>query len=177
MTLDMNGIKNENEFFTTHYIAAMLEGDLDPLVRSWKEEAETTAHPTPARLLQEWGRRWLKRDRSGAATEENLLPELLEILGYEPALAMTIHQSQGSSFGEVLIVLPDRESPVLTRELLYTAITRARRRVELWAKQAMIEAALRNRTRRNSGLPVRMAEFAALERIPELPSFQSGIPE
>lgn len=88
MTLDMNGIKNENEFFTTHYIAAMLEGDLDPLVRSWKEEAETTAHPTPARLLQEWGRRWLKRDRSGAATEENLLPELLEILGYEPALAM-----------------------------------------------------------------------------------------
>ena len=102
---------------------------------------------------------------------------LAELPPHEPALAMTIHQSQGSSFGEVLIVLPDRESPVLTRELLYTAITRARRRVELWAKQAMIEAALRNRTRRNSGLPVRMAEFAALERIPELPSFQSGIPE
>lgn len=88
MALDMNGIKNENEFFTTHYIAAMLEGDLEPLVRSWKEEAETTAQPTPARRLQEWGRRRLKRDRSGAATEENLLPELLEILGYEPARAM-----------------------------------------------------------------------------------------
>ena len=88
MALDMNGIKNENEFFTTHYIAAMLEGDLEPLVRSWKEEAETTAQRTPARRLQEWGRRRLKRDRSGAAAEENLLPELLEILGYEPARAM-----------------------------------------------------------------------------------------
>lgn len=88
MALDMNGIKNENEFFTTHYIAAMLEGDLAPLVKSWKEEAETTAQPTPARRLQEWGRRRLKRDRSGVATEENLLPELLEILGYQPAQVM-----------------------------------------------------------------------------------------
>lgn len=45
MALDMNGIKNENEFFTTHYIAAMLEGDLEPVVKGWKEAAEASARP------------------------------------------------------------------------------------------------------------------------------------
>ena len=115
MALDMNGIKNENEFFTTHYIAAMLEGDLEPLVRSWKEEAETTAQPTPARRLQEWGRRRLKRDRSGAATEENLLPELLEILGYEPARAM-LPLGDGSLRAEAEVQILGKKGRKLARK-------------------------------------------------------------
>ena len=49
---------------------------------------------------------------------------------HETVYAMTVHKSQGSEFDRVLIILPDRESPVLTRELLYTAISRARRRLK-----------------------------------------------
>ncbi len=87
MALDMNGIKNENEFFTTHYIAAMLEGDLEPVVKGWKEAAEASARPTPARRLLEWGRLWLKEARTDprAAFADELLPGLLEALGYAPA--------------------------------------------------------------------------------------------
>ncbi|HPC47426.1 MAG TPA: exodeoxyribonuclease V subunit alpha, partial [Deltaproteobacteria bacterium] len=51
---------------------------------------------------------------------------------HESAYAMTVHKSQGSEFDHVLVVLPDRDSPVLTRELVYTAMTRARRHVSLW---------------------------------------------
>jgi exodeoxyribonuclease V alpha subunit len=42
---------------------------------------------------------------------------------------MTVHKAQGSEFDEVLVLLPQQRSPVLTRELLYTAVTRARQRV------------------------------------------------
>lgn len=90
MALDMNGIKNENEFFTTHYIAAMLEGDLEPVVKGWKEAAEASARATPARRLLEWGRLWLKEARTDprAAFTDELLPGLLEALGYAPARAL-----------------------------------------------------------------------------------------
>ena len=45
---------------------------------------------------------------------------------HETVYAMTIHKSQGSEFDNVMLVLPEKESPVLTRELLYTAVTRAK---------------------------------------------------
>ena len=47
----------------------------------------------------------------------------------ETVYAMTIHKSQGSQFDTAAVLLPDPTSPILTRELLYTAVTRARRRV------------------------------------------------
>jgi exodeoxyribonuclease V alpha subunit len=71
---------------------------------------------------------------------------------HEPAYALTIHKSQGSEFDEVLVLLPNAESPVLTRELLYTALTRARRRLVLWGSEAAIRAAIARPTRRVSGL-------------------------
>lgn len=71
---------------------------------------------------------------------------------WAPAWALTVHRSQGSEYGEVLLVLPDRDSPLLTHELLYTAITRARRRIEIWAPTALIEGAVRRVTQRSSGL-------------------------
>ena len=69
---------------------------------------------------------------------------------------MTIHKSQGSGFQNVLIILPDHDTPILTRELLYTAITRAEEHVELWADRAVIAASLARLTIRQSGLADRL---------------------
>lgn len=85
----------------------------------------------------------------------------VELPEHECVFAMTIHKSQGSGFDRILLVLPDQESPVLTRELLYTGITRARNRVDLCAEESIIAAALANRTLRRSGLAARLAEHAA----------------
>lgn len=56
----------------------------------------------------------------------------------ETVFAMTVHKSQGSEFDHVLLVLPDRMAPVLTRELVYTGLTRARSRLTLWAPQVQV---------------------------------------
>ncbi|MBF0476756.1 MAG: exodeoxyribonuclease V subunit alpha [Deltaproteobacteria bacterium] len=70
----------------------------------------------------------------------------------ETVFAMTVHQSQGSEFDEILLILPDQDSPVLTRELLYTAITRARRKVTLWSSEHVLRLAMARATERISGL-------------------------
>ncbi len=71
----------------------------------------------------------------------------------ETAFAMTVHKSQGSEFDEVLLVLPPAGSPLLTRELLYTGITRARQRLVLAGPdRAALAQALSRHTRRYSGL-------------------------
>ncbi|MBW2058130.1 MAG: exodeoxyribonuclease V subunit alpha [Deltaproteobacteria bacterium] len=70
----------------------------------------------------------------------------------ETAYAMTVHKSQGSEFDRVLFLLPDRDSPVLTRELLYTGITRARESVEVWGPESVFRGAVSRRTERTSGL-------------------------
>jgi len=71
---------------------------------------------------------------------------------HEPAYAMTVHKSQGSEFERVLMLLPDRETPVLTRELIYTGVTRARRRVDVWYDRALFEGGVARKTERASGL-------------------------
>jgi len=71
---------------------------------------------------------------------------------HETVYAMTVHKSQGSEFNTVLFVLPDKDYPVLTRELLYTGITRAKHEVEIWAKEDVFRFAISRRTRRMSGL-------------------------
>jgi exodeoxyribonuclease V alpha subunit len=71
---------------------------------------------------------------------------------HETVFAMSIHKSQGSEFDEVLIVLPDATSPLLTRELLYTAVTRARHKVVIFADPASVRAAVERRLHRTSGL-------------------------
>jgi len=71
---------------------------------------------------------------------------------HETVFAMTVHKSQGSEFERVLLVLPDRESPVLTRELVYTGITRASESVEVWMSEAVFRAAVARRLERASGL-------------------------
>lgn len=70
--------------------------------------------------------------------------------------AMTVHKSQGSEFDEVAVVLPPEPSPLVTRELLYTAVTRARTRVHIYAAAIALEAAVATRIRRASGLRERL---------------------
>ncbi|CAA9890181.1 RecBCD enzyme subunit RecD [Candidatus Methylobacter favarea] len=70
----------------------------------------------------------------------------------ETVFAMTIHKSQGSEFEEVLIALPDTVNPVLTKELLYTAITRAKKTLKLVADEAVFAASLKQRVQRFTGL-------------------------
>ncbi len=70
----------------------------------------------------------------------------------ETPYAMTIHRGQGSEFDEVTVVLPDADSPLLTRELFYTAVTRARSRLRVIAEPRAIEQAVSTRVRRASGL-------------------------
>jgi exodeoxyribonuclease V alpha subunit len=71
---------------------------------------------------------------------------------HETVYAMTVHKAQGSEFDRVLLMLPDQVSAALTREMLYTAVTRARKRVEIWARRETIEASIQRRVTRHSGL-------------------------
>lgn len=71
---------------------------------------------------------------------------------HETAYATTVHRSQGTEADRVILILPGRASPVLTRELLYTAVTRARRRLEVWGTREVFAAAAARRLVRSSGL-------------------------
>lgn len=75
---------------------------------------------------------------------------------HETALAMTVHKAQGSEFDAVLVRLPDAPARVMSRELLYTAVTRARTHVTLAGPATVIEAAVATPTRRYSGLRDRL---------------------
>jgi exodeoxyribonuclease V alpha subunit len=72
--------------------------------------------------------------------------------GHETAFAATVHKSQGSEAEEVVLILPGQASPVMTRELIYTAVTRARARVEIWGTRPVFETAVGRRLARSSGL-------------------------
>jgi exodeoxyribonuclease V alpha subunit len=76
----------------------------------------------------------------------------LRLPEHETAYALTVHKSQGSEFDRVLLILPDRDSPVLTRELLYTGLTRARESVQVWGQEKVFREAVSRRTTRMSGL-------------------------
>ena len=71
---------------------------------------------------------------------------------YETVFAMTVHKSQGSEFDRILCLLPDRDLPLLTRELIYTAITRARQDVTIWGKEDVFLKAVSRCIERSSGL-------------------------
>ena len=71
---------------------------------------------------------------------------------YETAYAMTVHKSQGSEFHRVWLLLPQVESELLSRELIYTAITRAKEQVDIWADKEVLACAIRRKTKRMSGL-------------------------
>ena len=76
----------------------------------------------------------------------------LRLPEHETVYATTVHKSQGSEFDRVAMVLPESPSAVVTRELLYTAVTRARIEVQVWASREAVAAAIAQPTRRDSGL-------------------------
>ena len=88
------------------------------------------------------------KDEHGAIRD--IAPSLLP--SHETVFAMTVHKGQGSEFSRVLLILPDRDSPLLTRELLYTAITRAREKVEIWGSKQVFVSCVNRRIKRTSGL-------------------------
>ena len=91
-------------------------------------------------------------ERRGRIVE--VAPALLRSV--ETVHAMTIHKSQGSQFDEVVVVLPDVDGPIVTRELLYTAVTRARRRVTLIGSEGVLRSAIDRPVARASGLRQRL---------------------
>jgi len=88
-----------------------------------------------------------------AGHEKGLLdfsPEQMPL--HETAFATTVHKAQGTEFDRALLLLPDHASPLLTRELVYTGITRVRSRIDVWADPAVLRAAISTRIERSSGL-------------------------
>ncbi|MBU4463287.1 MAG: ATP-binding domain-containing protein [Proteobacteria bacterium] len=72
---------------------------------------------------------------------------------WEPGFAVTVHKSQGTEFDDVLLVLPDNENHrLLTREIIYTGITRAKKRVILYGIEPAFKSALQRKIERESGL-------------------------
>lgn len=82
---------------------------------------------------------------------------LAQLPQHEAAYALTIHKSQGSEYERVIVVLPAHPSPVVTRELLYTAITRTTGDVLIIATAHAFQSAVEQRTHRASGLRDRMS--------------------
>jgi exodeoxyribonuclease V alpha subunit len=91
----------------------------------------------------------------GSAGRVDLAPGRLGDV--ETLHAMTVHKSQGSQAREVTVLLPPEDSPLLTRELFYTAVTRAQDRVRVVATEAAVRAAVATRVQRATGLRQRLA--------------------
>jgi exodeoxyribonuclease V alpha subunit len=77
---------------------------------------------------------------------------LERLTGLEPAFAMTVHKAQGSEFDTVLLVLPEYESPLLTRQILYTGLTRAKKRIRILGTAALLQHAIETKEERPGGV-------------------------
>jgi exodeoxyribonuclease V, alpha subunit len=93
-------------------------------------------------------------DGSIKSVQPSRLPE------HDTAWAMTVHKSQGSEFAHAALVLPTQSVPLVTRELVYTAITRAKKQLSMYADEVLLGQAIVARTERRSGLA---AIFAGME--------------
>jgi exodeoxyribonuclease V alpha subunit len=79
-----------------------------------------------------------------------------QLPAHASAFALTVHKSQGSEFDRVMLVLPHDPSPVVTRELIYTGITRARQRALIHGSRESFKQACRSRVERSSGLATKL---------------------
>ncbi|MCR9132014.1 MAG: exodeoxyribonuclease V subunit alpha [bacterium] len=92
-----------------------------------------------------------KADHEQVKFNNNQVP-VSRLQSYEPGYCITIHKSQGSEYQQVLIVLPNKKNRVLTKELLYTAVTRAGLSVLIVGDRQLIKETILTPTLRNSGL-------------------------
>ena len=94
---------------------------------------------------------WFQRPEGG------LWPVALSMLpAHDTAYAVTVHQAQGSEFAEVLFLLPLQDNRILSRELVYTGLTRARCKLTLADPASLLAGAVRRRAVRYSGLTARL---------------------
>ena len=103
-------------------------------------------------VIQSADGRWVVL--GGTEVERRIAPARLG--EWEPWWAMTIHKSQGSEFPHAVVSLPSVDSPILTRELLYTAVTRAKPEVTVVGSEDMIRRAVDRPVTRASGLRDRL---------------------
>jgi len=104
----------------------------------------------PDGQLKVW---FMGADGQGRAFPASRLPE------HETVYAMTVHKSQGSEFDRVMLVLPEDDMPLLSRELIYTGITRARGHIAIATAPELLAAAISRRIDRKSGLKERLWPF------------------
>ncbi|MDR2243744.1 MAG: exodeoxyribonuclease V subunit alpha [Providencia alcalifaciens] len=78
---------------------------------------------------------------------------------HETAYVMTVHKSQGSEFAHTALVLPYVYSPVITRELVYTAMTRAKNELSLYGSKKVLRRAIETPTKRRSGLALQFEQL------------------
>ena len=104
-------------------------------------------------LADDTGRLWVYfPDRAAPIAATRLPPEQIET-----AFALTIHKSQGSEFSVVAMVLDATAEEMLTRELIYTAITRAKKCIQVWSDKTLLINAIHKKSNRISGLKVNIA--------------------
>lgn len=77
---------------------------------------------------------------------------LRSLSSWEPSFAITVHKSQGSEFAHTLFVLPPIDTPLLSRELIYTAVTRSRTSISILGSEPVLKAGIARTTKRSSGL-------------------------
>jgi exodeoxyribonuclease V alpha subunit len=119
-----------------HYGAGLFNGDLGLCLRDGDGRLQV----------------WFESEAGARAFAPGALP------AHDPAWAITIHKSQGSEYGHVAVLLPpDPEHRILSRQLLYTGLSRAKRSMEVWGPQASLDAALARAVRRAGGLAARLA--------------------
>jgi exodeoxyribonuclease V alpha subunit len=79
-----------------------------------------------------------------------------QLPAHESAFALTVHKAQGSEFSRILLALPEHDARVISRELLYTGLSRGRAGIALWACEPVLRAAIARKTARWNGLAARL---------------------
>lgn len=106
------------------------------------------------------GHVWFQTEKSSADNPHGLRAILASrIPTHELAFVMTVHKSQGSEFSHTALALPNYSNPLLSRELVYTAITRSKERFTLFGHYREWQRAVMNPERRNSGLYAQLSEY------------------
>lgn len=125
-------------------VSGLLNGDVGICVRLSDGSLRLAFPPTPDRP---------EGDGHGARLfEPSTLP------AHEGAFALTVHKSQGSEYGHVAVLLPpNADNPLLTRQMLYTALSRARDSMELWGGDASRDRCIETPLRRHGRLEARLA--------------------
>ena len=123
-----------------HYGLGLYNGDIGLI---WPDDPEREGETQP--LLA-----WFPGEEGFTPMAPGRLPD------HETVYAMTIHKTQGSEFETVALVLPDKPSAILTRELIYTGVTRARSRLTVMGSEPVWRAGISQTVERHSGLGARL---------------------